>query len=81
MAVNYLQIEEANDLAKIILLHRKKSGLSRKELCLLAGIGKTALYDIEHGKTTYQIDTLLRIMNVLNIKLFAEGPFTENKNE
>jgi DNA-binding XRE family transcriptional regulator len=44
---------------------------------MLAGVGRTAIFDIEHGKTTFQIDTLLKIFEVLNLKLYAEGPFNE----
>ena len=66
------------DIGNIILEHRKLSGLSRKELSLLAGIGKTAIYDIEKGKSTYQIDTLFKVLNVLNIKVILKSP-TEDK--
>lgn len=39
-----------DDLAKTVIFHRKKSGLNRVELALLAGVGKTVVFDIEHGK-------------------------------
>jgi HTH-type transcriptional regulator / antitoxin HipB len=73
MAVNMININGSSDLAQIVKNHRKKSGLSRNQLSLLSGIGKTAIYDIEHGKSTYQIDTLLKILAVLNIKLYVKG--------
>jgi y4mF family transcriptional regulator len=73
MAVNMININSSSDLAQIVKNHRKKSGLSRNQLSLLSGIGKTAIYDIEHGKSTYQIDTLLKILAVLNIKLYVKG--------
>jgi len=68
-----ININSSSDLAQIVKNHRKKSGLSRNQLSLLSGIGKTAIYDIEHGKSTYQIDTLLKILAVLNIKLYVKG--------
>lgn len=57
------------DLANLILYHRKQAKLNRKELASLAGVGKTVIYDIEHGKQNIQLDTLLKIFKVLNIKI------------
>ena len=34
-------------IAKIIRFHRKQSGLSQTELGQLAGLGRTAIFDIE----------------------------------
>ena len=73
MAVNITEISNPEDLSLIILQQRKKSGLSRNQLALLAGVGRTAIFDIEHGKTTYQIDTLFKILPVLNLKLRIDG--------
>jgi y4mF family transcriptional regulator len=62
-------------LAKIIHEHRKQSGLSQQELAKLAGVGKTVVFDVEKGKDTVKLKTLLKILEVLNIKLKLEGPF------
>ena len=64
-----------SDLAGMVSYHRKQSALSRIDLARLAGVGKTAVYDIEHGKQTVRLDTLLKILKVLNITLEAKGPF------
>lgn len=37
-------------MASIIRGHRKKAGLTQKELADLAGLGKTVIFDIEKGK-------------------------------
>jgi HTH-type transcriptional regulator/antitoxin HipB len=44
------------------------------ECARLAGIGKTVLYDIEHGKASVQLDTLLKLLNTLNISLSLSSP-------
>jgi HTH-type transcriptional regulator / antitoxin HipB len=62
------------EIAAIIKYHRKKAGLSQKELARLAGTGKTAVFDIEKGKESVQLDTLMKILNVLNIRLNLESP-------
>lgn len=61
-------------LGQMIRFHRKKSGLSQAKLALVAGIGKTALFDLEKGKATIQLDTLLKVLNILNIHMVFEGP-------
>ncbi len=53
---------------------RKKSGITQIELARLAGVGKTAVFDIEKGKTTVRLDTLLRVLAVVNIRLELHSP-------
>ena len=70
------------NLPEIIRYHRKKSGLSQKELANLAGVGKTEIYNIEKGKTTIQWSTLEKVLIVLNIKIKFESPFiNDDKDE
>lgn len=61
-------------LRNIISEHRKAAKLSRQELALMAGVGKTVIYDIEHGKTSIRLDTLNRILDCLNIQLIFDSP-------
>ena len=65
---------DAQFIARMVLFHRKKSGMSRIFCAELAGVGKTAIYDIEHGKKSVQMDTLLRVLHVLNIKIAFSSP-------
>lgn len=60
-------------LAQCIHYHRKKSGLSQLGLAKMAGVGKTVIYDIEHGKISVQLDTLLKVLHVLNISINLES--------
>jgi len=62
------------ELAEIIKFHRKKSGLSQSKLAMLSGVGKTVIFDIEKGKETIQLDTLVKILRVLNISMRFESP-------
>lgn len=72
------------DIGKAIKYHRKTSGLSRVECARLAGIGKTAIYDIEHGKDTVQFKTLFKLLAVLNIRIELQSPlmkkYTDEKS-
>jgi y4mF family transcriptional regulator len=63
-----------NKLSEIVRLHRKQAGLTQKGLADLAGVGKTVIYDIESGKETVQLDTVKKILAVLNIKIKFDSP-------
>jgi len=68
---------EDSDIWRVITLHRKHSGLSRLELADIAGVGKTVIYDIEHGKETVQFSSLKKVLDALNIKIRLESPALE----
>ncbi|MBA2368226.1 MAG: helix-turn-helix transcriptional regulator [Candidatus Protochlamydia sp.] len=62
------------NLGKMVRFHRKKSGLSQMDLANLAGLGKTVIFDIENGKLSIRLDTLLKVLNILNIRMVFESP-------
>jgi len=66
-------------------MHRKAARLSRDKLAEMSGVGKTVIYDIEKGKETIQLDTLRKVLSVLNIKIELTSPLMDNlrnmKNE
>jgi y4mF family transcriptional regulator len=64
----------SSEIGKIILFHRKKSGLTQIQLAQLAGVGKSVIFDVEKGKETVQINSLLKIFSVLNITLDLKSP-------
>jgi y4mF family transcriptional regulator len=65
------------NLGDVIRQHRKLSGLSQAGLAKLAGVGKTVIFDLEHGKETVQLDTLKKVLGVLNIQLNLRSPVLE----
>lgn len=64
----------AVNLSEIIFFHRKKSGLTQKQLATLAGVGKNVIYELESGKQTIRLDTLLKILIILNIEIDFRSP-------
>lgn len=64
-------------IGRIIRWHRKKSGLTQKELADLAGVGKTVIFDIEHGKETVQFNSLLNVCNILNLTITLDSPLID----
>ena len=70
-------MEHSKKTAEIVKFHRLKSGLNQKQLADFAGVGKTAIFDIEKGKETVRLDTLLKVFKVLNIKMELKSPLME----
>ena len=79
----YLVTEAANyyrnsgkmePLHEIVKKHRRMSSLSQAELAKLAGVGKTVVFDLEHGKLSIRFDTLTKILAVLNISIGFDSP-------
>ncbi len=72
-----------HEIANLVYYYRKQTGLSQQELARLAGVGKTVIFDIEKGKESIRLTTLLKVFDVLNIKMKFETPFpptTDNES-
>jgi HTH-type transcriptional regulator / antitoxin HipB len=72
---------ESKVLATIVKKHRKAAGLSLLRLAEMSGVVKTAVFDIEKGKVSVQLDTLRKILAVLNIKVQLTSPFMNQINQ
>lgn len=73
MTVN-INISNSKVLGKAAQFHRRLAGLSRVELATIAGVGKTVIYDLEKGKETLRLNTLLKILAALNISVSLDSP-------
>jgi y4mF family transcriptional regulator len=71
----------STDLTSIVRQNRRLSGLSQIQLAKLAGVGKTVIFDIEHGKESVQFDTLKKVLAVLNINLILQNPALERSEK
>jgi len=69
---------EPKKLARIIRKHRKAAKISQLQLAEMAGIGKTVVFDIEKGKETIKLNTLRKILKVLNINVVLRSPLMDN---
>lgn len=66
-----------NTLSQLIQSHRKKAGLTQAQLATHAGVGKTVVWDLEHGKESVQWDTLQKILRVLNLTVEWRSPLLD----
>lgn len=62
------------ELGTRIRTARAARGLTQKQLADLAGIGKTALFDLEHGNPGVRLRTLTAVLAVLDMGLQLEDP-------
>ena len=76
MAVN-INIDIMKEFGAIVRFHRKEAGLSRIDLANIAGLGKTVIYDIENGKDTIRLNTMLKVLNSLNISVSIDSPLMD----
>jgi HTH-type transcriptional regulator/antitoxin HipB len=76
MMVN-INSRHTDQIGAIVQFHRKKAGLSRNRLAMIAGVGKTVIYDIENGKETVRLITLLKVLDALNISVNMVSPLME----
>jgi HTH-type transcriptional regulator / antitoxin HipB len=67
-------------LASVVRRHREKANLSQSGLAELAGVGKTVIFDIEHSKATIQLNTVLKVLQALNIKIELISPLTRSED-
>ena len=65
------------EIANLVHYYRKQSSLSQQKLARLAGVGKTVIYDIEKGKASVRLNTLLSVLEVLNIQMKFKTPFPQ----
>ena len=70
-------MESIAKIGEIVRYHRKRAGLNQQELARLSGVGKTAVFDLEKGKESIQLDTLRKILLALNITVRLESPLME----
>lgn len=61
-------------LGQMVRFHRRKARLTQAELAKMAGIGKTTVFDLEKGKTSIQLSSILRVFKVLNIEIVFCSP-------
>jgi y4mF family transcriptional regulator len=72
---------EFNQLSAAIRYHRKKSGLTQLELAEMADVGKTLIFDLEKGRKTIQVNHLMKVLSILNIRMYFESSLMTNKDD
>ena len=64
-----MQIDNIEELGNYIKQTRKSPGLTQAELAMTANVGVRFLVDLENGKETAQVGKVLKICQMLGLKL------------
>lgn len=64
------------ELGEQIKHAREACGWSQKELADRAGIGKTAMFDLEHGNPGVRYNTLTAVLDILGFAVVLHPPGT-----
>lgn len=66
-------VDSPSALGQASLKARKKLGLTQPQLALAAGVGVRFIVDLEAGKPTLQLETILKVIHALGGSLTVEG--------
>lgn len=69
-----VQIHTPDDLGKAVRKVRKAQGITQSDLALIAGKSHVLLRDIETGKGTVSLASVLLVMQELGIRLYMDIP-------
>ena len=64
-------------VGRIIRHHRDHLGLTRARLSMFSGVSETAIYDVERGKPSVRLDTVSKLLEVLNVAVRFESPLMD----
>ncbi|MFV0636805.1 helix-turn-helix domain-containing protein [Mitsuokella sp. WILCCON 0060] len=66
---NMEEIEEVADIVSSIIRRRQELGISQRMLAERCGLPQSSVARIETLKTTPKLDTLVKLMQAINLKL------------
>ena len=72
-------IRNAEDFGALVRRQRLATGLTQRELALVAGVGERFVVDLENGKATAQLGKALVLAAVLGIELVDHAAFVEQQ--
>ncbi len=61
--------QAAGQIGGRVLRERERLGLAQAELALAAGVSTRVVHQIEHGKATSRLDSLVSVLDVLGLTL------------
>ena len=73
LSINLTEIQNKEEIAKIIRSEMKNNGTKKSEIILETGLSKSTVYNllkVGKNKKDYHLSSLLKILNFLNIKMF-----------
>ena len=66
-------IQSPQQLAAVLRAARRQLGLTQPQLALAAGVGVRFIVDLEAGKPTVRLDSVMRVLNALGGVINLDG--------
>ena len=66
-------IRSTQELGDALRTSRKRLGLTQPQLALVAGVGIRFIVDLEAGKPTVRLDSVMRVIEALGGLIHLEG--------
>ncbi len=63
----------ADRIGETVLQERERLGLRQDEVALAAGVSTRVIHQIENGKATSRLDSLIPVLDALGIELEVRG--------
>jgi HTH-type transcriptional regulator / antitoxin HipB len=79
--VEMSQVLEVADLGALIRGYRKSRGVTQVNAAREAGVGPRFMGELENGKATVQLGTVLQVLASLGMGLYVEVPEEEDSEE
>jgi HTH-type transcriptional regulator/antitoxin HipB len=61
--------DPAKEIGAIVVRERERLGLRQDELALTAGVSTRVVHQVEHGKQTSRLDSVVAILSALGLTL------------
>lgn len=68
-----INIQSTQQLGQALRSARKILGLTQSELALAAGVGVRFIVDLEAGKPTVRLETVMRVIEALGGQVMLDG--------
>ncbi|OAI01979.1 transcriptional regulator [Methylomonas methanica] len=68
-----INIQSTQQLGQALRSARKQFGLTQSELALAAGVGVRFIVDLEAGKPTVRLETVMRVIEALGGQVMLDG--------
>ena len=69
--MKYKKLKSAEDTGALVREARRAQGISQEQLAGVAGTGVRLISDLENGKSTVQIEKVIKVIEALGLGLYA----------
>ena len=80
-SIETVQIAEVLDLGVVVERHRRTAGMTQVEAARKAGVGPRFYGELENGKITVRLESVLKVLAGLGLELLVGQPSLEAAGE